>query len=399
MNVERVKVALVGSGNISYTYMNTLTTEFSIVDFIGCSDLIPEKSKARAELFGVRQMTTEEILADPSIEIVVNTTEIYNHTNVSRQILESGKHVYSEKSMGCAYDEAKANVELAKAKGLRLGAAPDIYLGAAYQTARKLIDDGMIGIPLTAQAICMRGYNAHQRPADSPNRMFGETGTTITYDMGGYYINALVALLGPVCRVSGYSRFFEDRVYENPNHPNYKKPVEKRTGESTMLGALEFENGCYASLILCAECFGPEIPRVEIFGTHGTLTLPDPNCFGGWGNEIYLTRIGNEGRFHVPFTHAYADMDPSIPTKSGKREPCHNSHRGIAVADMAWAIRRNRPHRSSAELALHTVEIIHAINKSNADNKVHTMESRPARPAPLAPGYFGAVAETSLDMI
>ena len=163
MNYKPVKVALIGSGNISYTYLNTLTSGFSIIDFVGCSDLIPEKSKARAELFGIRQMTTEEILNDPEIEIVINTTEIFNHSKVTRMILEAGKHCYSEKAMGCTYEEAKANMELAASKGLRLGSAPDIYMGAAYQTARKLIDDGWIGEPVTAQAWCIRGWSISSR--------------------------------------------------------------------------------------------------------------------------------------------------------------------------------------------------------------------------------------------
>jgi predicted dehydrogenase len=399
MPYKKVKVALIGSGNISYTYLNTLTTQFDIIDLVGCSDLIPEKSKARSELFGVKQLTTEQILNDPEIEIVLNTTEIFNHTAVTRMILEAGKSCYSEKSLGCDYEEAKANVDLAASKGLRLGSAPDIYLGSAYQTARKLIDDGWIGEPVTAQAWCIRGYGANTRPELPPPGMkHGQPGTTITYDMGGYYINVLVALLGAVNRVAGFAQAFPKHTYDNVRNPKFGQPIDTAgSGASVLMGALEFESGAYGNLVLMADGFGPEIPRVEIFGTKGTLTLPDPNCFGGWGNEVYMTRIGNEGTFKVPFTHGYSDADPAIPAKSGKREPCHNSNRGIAVADMAYAIRDNRPHRSSAELALHTVEIVSAIERGcTFDNKVYTMNSRPQRPAPLKDGLFGAVAEASL---
>ena len=122
MSIKPVKVALIGSGNISYTYLNTLVNGgFSIIDVVGCSDLIPERSKARAELFGIRQMTNEEILNDPEIEIVINTTQLWNHSAVTRQILEAGKNVYSEKAMGDTYEGAKANYDLAASKGLRLG--------------------------------------------------------------------------------------------------------------------------------------------------------------------------------------------------------------------------------------------------------------------------------------
>ncbi|MBQ1984894.1 MAG: Gfo/Idh/MocA family oxidoreductase [Clostridia bacterium] len=411
MSIKPVKVALIGSGNISYTYLNTLCNGgFNIIEVVGCSDIIPERSKARAELFGIRQMTNEEILNDPEIEIVINTTQLWNHEAVTRQILEAGKNVYSEKAMGHNYEGAKANYELAKAKGLRLGSAPDCYMGSAFQTARKLLDDGAIGKPLIAHAMCYRGYNAHQAPGFPADPMAGSQGTTITYDMAGYYTNILINMLGPVNRVSGYTRFYEDNVYENPKHPNYKEPVKSELngiprGDSMLLGALEFENGVYGSLTLCSEGFFPETPRMEILGTHGILTMPDPNFFGGWDNQVYITRSGNsvDGKnevFRVPLTHGFSDTDPSIPPLSGKHEPCHNSWRGLAVVDMAYAIRRGRPHRSSAELALHTVEILDRIEKSCKDNKVYTLESRPERPAPLAPGFYGgACAETAIDNI
>lgn len=411
MSLKPVKAALIGSGNISYTYLNTLVNGgFHILDLVGCADLIPERSKARAELFGIRQMTDEEILNDPEIEIVINTTQLWNHSTVTRQILEAGKNAYSEKALGDTYEGAKANYDLAASKGLRLGCAPDCYMGSAFQTARKLIDDGAIGRPLIAHAMCYRGYNTHYAAGDPDDPRAGTQGTTITYDMAGYYLNVLVNLLGPVARVSGYNRFYDERVYENPLHPKYKQPVERecqgyQKGDSMMLGCLEFENGVYGTLTFCSEGFFPESPRMEILGTEGILTLPDPNFFGGWDNQVYLTRVGNvkDGKneiFRMPLTHGFSDTDFSIPPLSGKREPCHNSWRGIAVVDMAYAIRRNRPQRSSAELALHTVEIVDAIEQSNKDNTVHTIKSRPQRPAPLTPGFFdGRVMEASIDNI
>ena len=406
MGIKPVKIGLVGSGNISYTYLNTLTSGFAAVEVVGCSDLIPEKSKARADLFGIKAMTTEEIMADPEIEIVVNTTQLWNHNKVSRMALEAGKHVYSEKSMGHNYEEAKANYDLAKAKGLLIGAAPDCYMGSAWQTARKMLDDGIIGQPLICYSQCMRGYSSHERGAPPAgfvrDPMMGAHGTTVTYDMAGYYTNVLLNLFGPVKRVSGYSQVFTgDRVYSNTQNPNYGEKIPKEGGENVMLGSMEFANGVYGALVLCSEGFNPEIPRVDIYGTEGHLSLPDPNYFGGWGNDVVLLqRKGNGSEsFKIPYTHGFSDTDPSEPPKSGKREPCHNSWRGIAVVDMAYAIRKNRPARSSAELALHTVEILDAIDKSNVDDKVYTMNSRPERPAALKAGYYGAVGvmEASLD--
>ena len=404
--IKPVKIGLVGSGAISYTYLNTLTSGFSAVEVVGCSDLIPERSKARAELFGIRQMTTEEILADPEIELVVNTTQLWNHNKVSKMALEAGKHVYSEKAMGHEYEGAKANYELAKQKGLLIGCAPDCYMGSAWQTARKLVDDGYIGIPLVCYSQCMRGYGSHERGALPPgfvlDPMMGARGTTVTYDMGGYYVNVLVNLFGAVKRVSGYSQVFTGgRRNSNTVNPKYGEPVSKEGGENVMLGALEFESGVYGALVLCSEAFGPEVPRVDIYGTEGHLTLPDPNNFGGWGNDVIILQRKGSGResFKVPFTHGFSDTDPSVTPKSGKGEPCHNSWRGVAVVDMAYAIRRGRPARSSADLALHVVEIVDAIDKCNIDNQVHIMNTRPAKPAALEAGHFGApsVMESALD--
>jgi len=406
MSIKPLKIGLVGSGAISYTYLNTLTSGFSAVEVVGCSDLIPEKSKARAELFGIKQMTTEQILADPEIELVLNTTQLWNHHHITKAALEAGKHVYSEKAMDHSFEGAKENYDLAKQKGLLIGSAPDCYMGSAWQTARKLIDDGYIGQPLICYSMCMRGYGSHEVGALPPGHvadpMMGTHGTTVTYDMGGYYINVLINLFGPVKRVSGYSKVFTgDRDYYNTTNPNYGSKIPNTGGENVMLGALEFENGVYGSLVLCSEAFSPEVPRVDIYGTEGHLTLPDPNCFGGYGNDvIVLQRKGNGSEsFNIPFTHGFSDTEPYLPAKSRQWEPCHNSWRGVAVVDMAYAIRRGRPARSSADLALHTVEIIDAIDKSNVDNQMHTMTSRPDRPAALKPGHYGdvCVMESALD--
>jgi len=357
-------------------------------------------------LFGVRQMTTEEILADPEIELVVNTTQLWNHHRVTKMALEAGKHVYSEKAMDHTFEGAKENYGLSKQKGLLIGSAPDCYMGSAWQTARKLIDDGYIGRPLICYSQCMRGYGSHERGAVPPDfvkdPMMGAHGTTVTYDMGGYYINVLINLFGAVKRVSGYSQVFTGgREHYNTKNPDYGRKIAKEGGENVMLGALEFENGVYGALVLCSEGFSPEVPRVDIYGTEGHLSLPDPNNFGGFGNDVILLQHKGNGNasFKIPFTHGFGDTDPSVPAKSGKREPCHNSWRGIAVVDMAYAIRRGRPARSSAELALHTVEIVDAIDKSNTDNCVHIMDSRPSRPAALKPGHYGDVnvMESSLD--
>ncbi len=396
MNINPVKVALIGSGHISYTYLYNMVRQFSILDVVGCSDLVPERSKARAALFGIRQMGNEEILSDPEIELVVNTTNIESHTEVTRMALEAGKHVYSEKMMARTFEEAEAIAALAKEKGLRFGAAPDTYMGSAHQTARKLVDDGYVGTPLMAQAILIRPDDVTGAAAGiDPGRY--ASGVTIPYDMGGYYINALINLLGPVRRVSGFARFLEGRVYSNPANPEYGLPVESRQGTSMMTGCLEFVNGCYGNLVILNDAFSPEIHRVEVYGTKGIVVCPDPNFYGGYGRDVYLTRAGCTTPVRMPFTHGFGESDPAIPSLSGQHELGYNGNRGMGVADMAWAIRRNRPHRNSVEMALHAVEIVTAIEQCSLDNRVHEMKTCPVQPAPLADGFLGSDAEAALD--
>jgi len=148
---------------------------------------------------------------------------------------------------------------------------------------------------------------------------------------------------------------------------------------------------------MTAEGVGAEIPRVEIFGTAGVLYLPDPNCFGSDHNAVYLSKPGSPEKLRIPFTHGFTDTDNTVPTRSGNYEPCFNSHRGVAVVDMAWALRRGRPHRSSAELALHAVEIADAIDRSSQTNETIQLTTKPERPAPLAGGLWGNSAEASID--
>jgi predicted dehydrogenase len=399
MPVKPVKVGIIGAGMISYTYLENLTNTFGIVELAGISDLIEEKARAKAKQFGIPVLTNEQIYNDPEIEIVVNLTFPTSHHQVSTDALKAGKHVYCEKTMGTNYQEAKEVYDLAKQKGLRFGQAPDTFLGGALQTARMLIDSGFIGEPVMAQAMVVRGYRL-TGAADEPLRFVYFAGGSIPYDMGGYYINALVSLLGPVRRATGFSRIYhEKRMYENPRHPKYKTTVNYPE-PSAMLGVLEFHNGCLANLTTVGDCYLPEVPRIEIYGTHGTVICPDPNHYGG---SVFLCRAPGGKPYEIPLTHGYiapVRENGIIPgNDEGEYNKWSKSCRGLGVADMAWAIRNNRPHRCSAELGLHAIEIICGIIQSGKDGNTLTISSKPDQPAPLPAGYVtgDSVDEACLD--
>lgn len=377
MKPSPVKTALIGSGAISHNYLGNMTRKFSILEVVGCSDLIPERSERRAAQFGIRQMTNEEIWDDPDIRIVVNTTYPLSHYEVTKRSLLAGKNVHCEKMLAVTLGEGFELVALAKEKGLRLGLAPDTFLGGGLQTARLLLDSGMIGEPLHAAAMVVRGY--HSRGESSGN-ILGFTmqpGGGIPFDMGGYYLHALLSMLGPVRRVSGFCRTRGPKTHENPRHGFYKEPFEP--GSPNMLvGALEFQSGVYGTLATFSEGWR-EFPRLEIYGTEGTLVLPDPNTFSG---PVYLMRQGSDQRYEMPLTHGYTD----------------GCQRGLGVADMAWALRNGRPHRCSGEMGLHAFEIVHGIWESSRTGQAHEMKSTMERPKALRSGVLdGTAAEAVLD--
>jgi predicted dehydrogenase len=394
MTVKKIKTALIGSGTISWSYLQNMTELFEILDVVGCSDIIPERSAHRAKEFGIRQLTNDEIWNDPEIEIVVNTTFPSAHYEITEKSLLAGKHVYTEKMMTSDYKDALRLVELSKSKKKRLGCAPDTFLGAAYQTARKLIDGGFIGKPVFAQGLIVRGYRADSaEPLTRPGGMWG-AGSTAPVDLGGYYIYALVHLLGPIARVSGFGQA-NGQMFSNTKNSRYGEFIEA-AADTSITATMEFKNGILGSLTVLGDCFG-ETPRVEIYGTEGKILCADPNTYSG---PLYLQRYGDEKLMEMPLTHDYNCYTKGNYPEKNRDWPdpfWAESRRGLGVADLAWAITNNRPHRCSAELGLHAVEFIHGVEISHKENIVYQMTNCPDQPIPLLSGYIGGSAEKALD--
>ena len=366
-----VKTALIGAGTISGEYLKNIVNRFDILDVVGCSDIIPERSKARAEEFGIRRMTNEEILNDPEIELVVNTTYPTAHYEVTKSILEAGKHAYCEKPVAAELGQAKELLELARSKNLYLGNAPDTFLGAAEQTARKILDSGLLGEPVMARATLIRGYHELGGASEgTPKLPFPmHPGGGIIFDVGCYYFASLINLLGPIVRVAGFSQTREkEKLYTNPGHVNYGT-TEKVQSPNNTLGALEFANGVLGTIMATSEAHS-EIPQLEIYCTEGTLVCPDPNYFGG---EVKIRRAEDPAYYTVPHTHDFNGTD----------------FRGIGVAELAYAMRNGRKARSDASLAYHFLEASAGLIESGETNCFHIMESTCEQPAPLPSGIFG----------
>ncbi|MBM7565185.1 Gfo/Idh/MocA family protein [Paenibacillus sacheonensis] len=361
--MQKTKIGIIGCGFISGIYLENCTKTFGILEVVAVADLAVDLARKRAEEFGIpKACTPAELLADPEIELVVNLTAPQAHTEVNLQILAAGKHVYAEKPFALNRADADRVLALAKEKGLRIGSAPDTFLGAGLQTSRKLIDDGWIGTPYAASGLILMG-NAYDgmHPGFHNYLQFG---WDPLFDMAPYYITALIHLLGPVRSVSGSAGSVKgEHTVTNPLSPRY--------GETVPIGApmhvsaiLDFANGATAALQAAKESFG-YTPRLEIYGTEGILHVPDPNAFDG--AVTLQQRNGTTQSF--PYSHEFA-----------------KNSRGIGVADMAHAIRSDRKHRASGELASHVLDIQLGILASSKEGRHVAIEAGCEQPAPLPLG-------------
>ena len=361
--MDKVKVGVIGCGRISGIYLQNCAQRFAATEVVACADVVPALAQARAAEFQIaRACTVEELLADPAIELVVDLTIPTAHAAVNHAILQAGKHLYTEKPFALTAADADSVLDLANTKGLRVGSAPDTFLGAGLQTCRKLIDEGAIGIPYAASGlILMRGpYDALQTNAQS----YLQLGWDPLFDMAPYYLTALVTLLGPVQRVAGFTNQVHRTItINNPQSPHYGTtfPVEAPLNTAA---TLEFASGAVATLQAAKESFG-YTPRLEIYGTEGILYANDPNMFGGT-----IRILPQEGAsYEVPYSHGYSE-----------------NSRGLGIADMAYALRSGRPHRASGALARHVLDITLGVFEAARTERYMTMTTRCERPAPLPLG-------------
>lgn len=361
---SKVRVGIIGCGNISQAYFNGAGM-FEVLEVVACSDINPEAAKAKAAENGCRAQSVDELLANPEVDLVINLTIPAVHAEVSLAALNAGKHVHCEKPLAVHLEDGKKVIDLAAAKGLLVGCAPDTFLGAGLQTARKMVDDGWIGRVLSGTAFLMsRGPESwHPNPA-----FFYEVGAGPMFDMGPYYITALVHLLGPVkelCAVT--TRAFDERIATCKEQFGKLLPVSVPTHSS---GTLVFHSGAVVTVTISFDVHQHGHSPLELYGTEGSLKVPDPNTFDG-PLEVW-----------TPTTKAWTPQALAFPYSENSRS--------IGAADMAYAILSGgtRRHRTSGALAYHALEVMHAFEKSSKLGQRVGIESKPDQPEPLPLGLI-----------
>lgn len=337
-NTPPMRVGMVGCGNVSGAYLAN-AARYPAFRIVACGDIAPERADAMAEAHGIAAMPVADLVADPSLDLIVILTTPGSHESLVRASLGAGKHVYCEKPLALTAHTAAELVDLAREAGLRIGCAPDTFLGPGLTTCRRLIDAGTIGRPIAATAtMAYAGPEAwHPDPA-----FLYQPGAGPLTDMGPYYLTALVELLGPIGRVCANAQQSHDtRTIATGAKAGQHFDVATLTHCAAIL---EHQCGALTTMVMSFELQSHSMPTLEIYGTEATLSAPDPNTFGG----PVRVRSGAD--------EPWVDQ----PLVSG---PTDNA-RGLGLNDMCRAIASNQPHKASGDRATEVLRIIEAIEAS-----------------------------------
>jgi predicted dehydrogenase len=355
-----LRVGIIGAGYISAAYLRA-SQAFAQIRVVSCADLNPAAAEARAREFGIAATSLDSLLQDDTVRLVLNLTTPQSHVPVSLRAVEAGKHVYCEKPLGLSTAEAQSLLQAAKVREVRLGCAPDTFLGAGQQTARNALDRDLIGQPFGGIALVLMAGSEKWHP--NPD-FYYLPGAGPVFDMGPYYLTALVNLLGPISKVCSIGRkAFDYRTIGSGPRQGERFPVKTLTHFCSLL---EFAAGPLVTFVASFDVAGHGHPPIEIYGTEGTLQVPDPNRFGG---VVRLCRRPHAQWEELAPTHGFGD----------------SNYRSLGVAELAESIQSGRPHRTSEALAFHVLEVMEAIVENTSSDRPVQIRSTCERPRPLEP--------------
>jgi predicted dehydrogenase len=362
-----MRVGVVGCGQVSRAYLSTLS-RLAGVSVTALSDSLRERAEAAAaSLPGAGVLTPQELFSSAEVDLVLNLTVPAAHFEVASKALAAGKHVYNEKPLATKTQQGAQLLSAAAGQGLRVGCAPDTVLGTGVQTARAVVDQGDIGTPHAATAfMACPGHEAwHQRP-----QFYYQAGGGPLFDMGPYYLSALVHLLGPVRRVAGASsRPRPTRVVGSGPLAGHTFNTEVDTH---VTGLLEHRSGALTTLVMSFEIWGSHLPRIEVHGTEGSLSVPDPNNFSG-AVERFSRASGTWER---------------VPERAGYI----GASRGCGVAELAKAVAAGLPHRANGQVAHHVLEVMARLLEAARERVWLEVASSCDRPEPVP---LSALPETA----
>ena len=364
------KVGIIGCGNISATYFEKAPL-FKGLQVTACADANHAAAEAAAQKHSVRAMSVEDLLADETIDAVVNLTIPEAHCDVSSSILEAGKHCYSEKPLSVSLEDGIKVHRLARSKGLVAGCAPDTFLGGAHQLARKAIDDGMIGSVTTGSCHVLNPGMEMWHP--NPDFFFKPGGGPVL-DLGPYYIANLINLIGPVKRLSAMSNVaWEERTITSESRSGEKIKVETPT---TLMALLEHSSGAKVTFTASWDVWAHRHQHMELYGTDGSMYLPDPNFFNG---DVEVT--GRDGNTEKLPDDGHPFGVPNLEHQGMRLA----NYRTAGLAEMLDAASAGREPICSFDRALHALDVMLGILDSAERCEFVDMSTTCSRPGPLGP--------------
>ncbi|MGO6980126.1 Gfo/Idh/MocA family protein [Rhizobium leguminosarum] len=368
-NVMKLRIGVVGCGNISLAYMRNAPL-FRGVEIIACADLNADAAKRRAAEFDLRAVDVDSLIDDRNIDLILNLTIPAAHFDVSMRALSAGKHVFTEKPLGVMAAEGRRLVDAAAVKGLMLGSAPDTFLGAAGRHARRQMEAGAIGKPVTGTAFMMGRGMEHWHPDPS---FYYQAGAGPVMDMGPYYLTMMVNLMGPIRRVQAVATSGQDERLITAEGP--KQGTTFKVGTPTsVLSLLEFDCGATVTFGTSWDVFRHSNHPIELHGTEGSLRLPDPDNFGG---SVALSSRGAPWQETDTSGELFGAVNWPIAA------PDRANYRMLGLADLARAIIEGRAPRASGDLALHVLEVMEAILRAGETGVAQTIPGIVAQPKEL----------------
>lgn len=372
--MNTLNVGVIGCGNISGIYFQNIPA-YAGLTLRACADMRPEVAQAQASRYGIEALSVDELLAREDIDLVVNLTVPGAHFGVSLAALSAGKHVFSEKPLAVDFEQGRRLLDEAEARGLFLGCAPDTFLGAGGRLARRLVDDGSVGRILAGTAFLMSHGMEHWHP--DPEFFFKPGGGPIL-DMAPYYLSALVNIIGPVKRVMSMSSIgFPERIV-TADSPRKGARIVVET-PTTVMALLEFASGAQVTFCMSWDVWKHGHPAIELYGTEGSLRVPDPNFFGG---HVEVTDHGGDWRVEDASVLPLGAPNWRSPNWAADM-PSKANYRALGLADLASAALHGTPHRSSGRLGLHVLEVMHLILESAATGQPAAVTTSLERPAVL----------------
>ena len=366
-------VGIMGAGNISSAYLR-LAPQFKGLEVRGVADIIPAAAKKRSEEFGVHAMTPDEMLKNSEIDVIVNLTIPSTHYQVSMDTVTAGKHAYSEKPFVLSVKDGKALKKAADSRGLLVGSAPDTFLGGAHQQVRNIIDSKQLGkITHGTTHVMSRGME-HWHP--NPDFFF-QPGAGPVLDVGPYYVTDLIHLIGPVKRVTSFTN--SAKTYRTVTTPGVAMTGKKiKVGTPTTIhGVLEFHSGAIVTIGASWDTFSHGHHNIELYGTEGSVYVPDPNFFGG---DILISDQSGSKQKVEPWDHPFGKANQGLDTPMPRA-----NYRTAGLADMMQALEKGRAARCGLDVALHAVDVMTSLLKAGETGKVITLSTTCERPAALKP--------------